>query len=73
MTAVLDEVLPIYRHRERHATQIATAPEAVWSALHAISSGDLRLDLRRRRYGASHGVGPPSSSCQDLREPTPSP
>ena len=43
MTAVLDEVLPIYRHRERHATQIATAPEAVWSALHAISSGDLRL------------------------------
>src|SRR5439155_10899136 len=27
---------------------------------------DLLLDLRRRRYGASHGVGPPSSSCQDL-------
>jgi hypothetical protein len=34
---------------------------------------DLLLDLRRRRYGASHGVGPPSSSCQDLREPTPCP
>jgi hypothetical protein len=43
MTAVLDDVLPVYRHRERHATQIAAAPEAVWSALHSISSGDLRL------------------------------
>lgn len=43
MTAVLDDVLPVHRHRERHATQIAAAPEAVWSALHAVSSGDLRL------------------------------
>jgi NAD dependent epimerase/dehydratase family len=34
---------------------------------------DLFLDLRRRRYGASHGVGSPSSSRQDLREPTPCP
>ena len=34
---------------------------------------DLLLDLRRRRYRASHGVGPPSSSCQVLREPTPCP
>jgi hypothetical protein len=34
---------------------------------------DLPFDLRRRRYRASHGVGPPSSSCQDLREPTPCP
>src|SRR4051812_30365717 len=30
---------------------------------------DLLLDLRRRRYRPSHGVGPPSSSCKDLREP----
>jgi hypothetical protein len=43
MTAVLDDVLPVYRHRERHATQIAAAPEAVWSALHAVSAGELRL------------------------------
>jgi hypothetical protein len=43
MTAVLDDVLPVYRHRERHATQIAAAPEVVWSALQALSSGDLRL------------------------------
>jgi Protein of unknown function (DUF2867) len=43
MNAVLDDVLPVYRHRERHATQIAAPPEAVWSALHAISAGDLRL------------------------------
>jgi hypothetical protein len=43
MNAVLDDVLPVYRHRERHATQIAAPPEAVWSALHSISAGDLRL------------------------------
>jgi hypothetical protein len=43
MNSVLDDVLPVYRHRERHATQIAAAPEAVWSALHAVSSDDLRL------------------------------
>jgi hypothetical protein len=43
MTAVLDDILPTHRHRERHATQIAAAPEAVWGALHAVSAGDLRL------------------------------
>ncbi len=43
MSTVLDDVLPVYRHRERHATQIAAAPEVVWSALHAVSAGDLRL------------------------------
>jgi hypothetical protein len=43
MTAVLDEVLPAYRHRERHATRIAAAPETVWRALHTVSAGDLRL------------------------------
>src|SRR5215213_8483682 len=34
---------------------------------------DLSLDLRRRRYGTSHGVGPPSIVWQDLSEPTPPP
>jgi hypothetical protein len=43
MTAVLDDILPVYRHRERHALQVAAAPAAVWSALHAVSAGDLRL------------------------------
>jgi hypothetical protein len=43
VTPVLDDVLPVYRHRERHATQIAAAPDVVWSALHALSSGELRL------------------------------
>jgi hypothetical protein len=43
MTAVFDDVLPVYRHRERHAMQIAAAPEAVWAALHAVSAGELRL------------------------------
>jgi hypothetical protein len=43
MTAVLDDVLPVHRHRERHATQIAATPEAVWGALHAVSAGELRL------------------------------
>ena len=43
MNAVLDDILPTYRHRERHTTQIAAPPEAVWSALHAVSAGELRL------------------------------
>jgi hypothetical protein len=43
MTAVLDDVLPAYRHRERHTTQIAATPEAVWHALHTVSAGELRL------------------------------
>ena len=43
MTAALDHVLPAYRHRERHTTRIATTPDAVWSALHEVSIGDLRL------------------------------
>ncbi len=43
MTAVLDDILPIYRHRERHCTQIAAAPESVWGALHAVSDRDLQL------------------------------
>jgi hypothetical protein len=43
MTAVLDDVLPVYRHRERHSTQSAAAPETVWSALHAVTAGDLVL------------------------------
>jgi hypothetical protein len=43
MSAVLDDVLPVYRHRERHAVQIAAAPEVVWSALHAVAAGELRL------------------------------
>ena len=34
---------------------------------------DLLFDLRRRRYGTSHGVGLLQLSLQDLREPTPSP
>jgi hypothetical protein len=43
MTAVLDDVLPVYRHRERHTTPVAATPEAVWSALHTVSAGELRL------------------------------
>jgi hypothetical protein len=39
----LDYVLPVYRHRERHGSQIAAAPEAVWSALCGLSAGELRL------------------------------
>lgn len=43
MTTVLDGILPVYRHRERHTTRIAAAPETVWSALYAVSNRDLRL------------------------------
>jgi hypothetical protein len=43
MSAVLDDVLPVYRHRERHAARIAAAPDVVWNALHSVPSSDLRL------------------------------
>jgi hypothetical protein len=43
MTAMLDDVLPGYRHRERHSTQIAASPEAVWNALLTLPARDLRL------------------------------
>jgi hypothetical protein len=43
MNAVLDDVLPVYGHRERHAAQIRATPEAVWAALHTVSGRDLRL------------------------------
>lgn len=43
MTAVLDEVLPVHRYRERHSIEIAAVPEVVWGALQAVSSGDLRI------------------------------
>ncbi len=43
MTAVLDDVLPDYAHRERHSTNVAAAAQAVWSALHQVSNRDLRL------------------------------
>ncbi len=43
MTAVLDDVLPVYGHRERHAAQIRATPEAVWAALQTVSGRDLRL------------------------------
>ena len=43
MSPALDDILPVFRHRERHTTQIETSPEAVWNALHSVSSADLRL------------------------------
>ncbi|MGI8904630.1 MAG: hypothetical protein ACR2IP_13490 [Solirubrobacteraceae bacterium] len=43
MNAVLDDILPVHRHRERHEIRIAEAPETVWGAMHAVSGGDLPL------------------------------
>ncbi len=43
MSPALDDILPVFRHRERHTTQIANSPEAVWGALHAVSIHDLQL------------------------------
>lgn len=57
MTAVLDDVLPVYRHRERHATQIAAAPEVVWSALHQVSGRDLPLTRVLTRVRRPPGNG----------------
>jgi hypothetical protein len=41
--AALDEVMPIYRHRERHETTIQAPPAEVWRALLAVTSGELPL------------------------------
>ncbi|HEX2646661.1 MAG TPA: hypothetical protein VHO95_05510 [Candidatus Dormibacteraeota bacterium] len=41
--AALDDVLPIYRHRERHERTIVAPPADVWSALLAVSANDLPL------------------------------
>jgi hypothetical protein len=39
----LDEILPVYRFRERHTRTIGAPPEVVWSALLAITGQDLPL------------------------------
>jgi hypothetical protein len=50
------------------------SPSRGLSRTPAASSASIRSSISaRRRYGASHGVGLPSWSCQDLREPTPCP
>ncbi len=41
--SALDEVLPVYRFRERHERIIAAPPERVWSALLSITPQDLPL------------------------------
>lgn len=41
--SALDEVLPVYRFRERHERIIAAPPERVWSALLSITPHDLPL------------------------------
>ena len=43
MPAPLDDVLPVYQHRERHAISIAASPGEVWKALLAVTVGELRL------------------------------
>jgi hypothetical protein len=66
--SALDDVLPVYRFRERHATNITATPDAVWSALLAITPQDLPLSRllmgirsvpawfsgRRGEFGASY-------------------
>ncbi len=39
----LDEVMPVYRHRERHERTIQAPPAEVWRALLAVTSGELQL------------------------------
>jgi hypothetical protein len=54
----LDRVLPTYRHGELHATVAEASPEAVWDALHATTSGELRLTrLLTRVRGLPQAAG----------------
>jgi hypothetical protein len=64
--ALDDQPSPKLRELRQRLARVLTHPDSQQPV-------DLLLDLRRRRYGTSHGVGPPSSSLRDLREPTPSP
>ena len=41
--AALDEVLPVYRHRERHQRTVAASPAEVWKALLALKADELPL------------------------------
>ena len=41
--AALDEVLPVYRHRERQQRTIAASPAEVWKALLALKADELPL------------------------------
>ena len=41
--AALDEVLPVYRHRERHERSIAASPAAVWRAMLEVTAAELPL------------------------------
>lgn len=41
--AALDEVLPVYRHRERHERAIAAPPTDVWGALLEVTAAELPL------------------------------
>jgi hypothetical protein len=43
MDAPLDRVLPRYAHREVHTTDVHAGPDAVWSALHAVTADELPL------------------------------
>jgi hypothetical protein len=43
MITPLEDVLPVYRHRERHARMIAALPVQVWDALLAVTGRELAL------------------------------
>jgi hypothetical protein len=66
--SALDDVLPVYRFRERHARNIGATPDVVWSALLATTPQDIPLSRllmgirsvpawlsgRRGEFGASY-------------------
>lgn len=41
--ATLDELMPAFRHRERHSRTIGAPPEVVWNAMLAVTASELPL------------------------------
>ncbi len=41
--AALDQLMPVFRHRERHSRTIDAAPDAVWDAMLAVTASEVPL------------------------------
>lgn len=57
VSGALDTVLPRFRHRAVHATEVAAPPEAVWDALLAVEGRELLLTTLLMRIRHAHPPG----------------